>query len=209
MATSTHFTEEIISNPYLVTDAAWQWYTRVVGLGETVEVSLSYSGDLDLDLRLYWTRDNFPGFYGFDLSHCPINSSNYVYEQTSQFRTTNTSLIGQPEELYFLNDRYTKQEDKEAYVLVFAYSGIGKSTFTLTSTLPLTRIPDDLVYDCQQAFNMLLLYAGISGGIAGVGILFIYRKKNKLIKPEIEKDKFEKREKKEEREVIDLDSIAR
>ena len=86
---------------------------------------------------------------------------------------------------------------------------MGSSTFTLSASLALTRIPDDLVFDCNLGLTLLILYSGISGGISAVGILLIYRKKNKLIKPEIEKEKFEKREKKKEVEIIDLDSIAK
>jgi hypothetical protein len=204
----TSFTGKIVvDNPNLITDSHWDWYGRVVDIGEVVSVTVNYSGALDLDVRLYWARENVPGFHGFDLSHCPINSSTYKYAQTSQFRTNNTSTIGEPEEVHFRNDRYVQEVDQEAYILIFAFSGVGESDYTIQSSLPIERIHDDFVYDCNMALMMLLIYSITAGCVAGAGSYLIYRKKVKLITPDEEKDKFDKREQKE-REVIDLDKLT-
>ena len=67
---ATTFTETIsCSSETVVSDEQWQWFKVVVELGVTAFVNVSYEGDLDIDIRLYWKRNNFPEFNGFDLTH--------------------------------------------------------------------------------------------------------------------------------------------
>ncbi|MHA1292609.1 MAG: hypothetical protein ACTSQJ_08085 [Promethearchaeota archaeon] len=186
------------------TDDEWQWYKCVVDLGEEVTVELNYKGDLDLDMRLYWKRENFPEFNGFDLTHCSVNDDKYNYSGYSQFRTTDTYELGQPEELYFTNPSYTKKEDKEAYILVYVHSGKGESEFIIESTHKLTLIDDNAVYDCNFVFTIFLFYLAAVGTVFGIYVFIVLRKKKKITRPE--KEEIKPKKEKKELETIDLDS---
>ncbi|MGQ4876761.1 MAG: hypothetical protein ACP6IY_22060, partial [Promethearchaeia archaeon] len=91
--------EMVCKDKNIWTDDMWQFYEIQVKIGQRVYVRLQYKGDLDLDLRLYWKRDNGQDFKGFDLTHCDINSENYKYSDNSQLRTHNTYDLGIPEEI--------------------------------------------------------------------------------------------------------------
>ena len=189
----------------IVTDDQWQWYRVVVELGVIVNVNMSYEGDLDVDLRLYWKRNNFPEFNGFDLSHCPLNDTRYNFTINSQFRTDNTSSIGMPEELSFRNPSYTQVADMEAYILVFVYSGIGDSSYTIVSTVEMIKIDDNDVYDCNLLLPIYLTYTITGLVFFTISVVLIKRKKSKIIKSqEQQKKKVVKKE--PDKKVIELDT---
>ncbi len=192
------------------TDEMWQFYTISVDAGDKVIVNLDYKGDLDLDLRLYWKRDNVNGFNGFDLTHCNIDSKDYDYAENSQVRTKNTYNLGESEELVISNPSYTKDEDKIAYVLVFVYSGEGESEFSLTATKELTEVPDDEVYDCNFVLIIIIIYIIAAGIVVGVFALILHRKKMKISGRKEEKVK-EKEDEKKQKEIkhFDLDTIVK
>ena len=173
-------------------------------IGNNYNVTLTYSGDLDLDLRLYWKRDNFPQFRGFDLTHCSITSEKYNYTDYSQFRTKNTDELGINEELYFTNPSYTNTEDKKAYILVYVHSGEGECEYLIESNYNILELEDNEVYECIPVLLILLLY--ISGAIVlfGLSVYIIKRKKKKLTEPKKKKKKPDK--KKRDLKTIDLDS---
>jgi len=206
---ATTFTEKLTCNSAtVVSDEQWQWYKVIIELGVTAFVNVSYEGDLDVDTRLYWKRNNFPEFNGFDLTHCPVNDTRYNFTDNSQFRTTNTSLLGTPEELSARNPSYTLLPDMEAYILVFVYNGTGESTFTIVSNIDMVRIEDDLVYDCNLLLTIYITYTIISVVLFALSAFLIKRKKSKIIKAqEGQKKQRERKSKvKETGKTIDLDT---
>lgn len=192
----------------VVTDDQWQWYKCIVDLDEKVYVYLSYKGDLDLDLRMYWKRENPPDFNGFDLTHCSMNTKKFNISDNSQLRTTNTHSLGEKEELYFTNPSYTKEADKEAYILVFVFSGEGKSDYVLESNHLLTKIDNADVWHCIPVPLILILFLIGAGAIFGMYTFLILRKKKKLTRPPKDKEKEKKLEEEEakKKKVIDLNT---
>ncbi len=187
----------------VITDEQWQWYKCVVDLEESVNVYLSYEGDLDLDLRLYWKRDNFQDFNGFDLTHCEMKED-FNSSDNSQLRTTSTDDIGEREELHFDNPSYTKLADQEAFILVFAFSGEGDSDFVIESNHELIEIPDENVWHCIPIPLILSLFLIGAGAIFGIYMFLINRKKKKLTRPQKEEEKKPKEE--EKLKTIDLNT---
>ena len=185
------------------TDTQWQFYKVIVPEGVTIDVELSYEGDLDLDLRVYWKRDNGENFNGFDVTHCDIDSENYKYEENSQLRTTNTENLGYPEELSIFNPSYVKEEDQIAYILVFVYEGEGESKYTLSATEDLTLIEDNEVYDCNFVELIFILYLIGAVIIIGLFSFYVYQRKLKIT-GEKDKKKQEKREAKKEKQIEEL-----
>lgn len=202
------YTGELTSqNENTWTNDKWQFYQLTVGLGKIVDISLFYEGDLDLDLRLYWKRDNTDvvGFNGFDLTHCDM--ADYAHADNSQFRTLNTTKFGRGEELEVVNPSYTRTEDQIAYVLVFVYEGTGSSNYTLQSTEEMTLINDAAVYDCNFVILTLVLYIVVSGGIIGLFYYILRRKKRKLTQPEKKQKQKEKEEQEKKIKHVDLDTV--
>lgn len=187
----------------VITDEQWQWYKCVVDVGKDVNVYLSYTGDLDLDLRLYWKRDNNDDFNGFDLTHC--SSDNFNYSDNSQLRTENTDDLGETEELYFTNPSYVKLKDQEAYILVFVFSGKGKSEYVLESNIEMTIIADENVYHCIPISLILLLFM-VAAGVIFAGYVFVIKhKKKKLTRGPKEKEQ-KPEEAQDKKKVIDLNT---
>jgi len=204
----TKFTGEMIcKDENIWTDDMWQFYKVKVGVSERVEVRLDYSGDLDLDLRVYWKRENVIGFNGFDLTHCDINNDNYKFDENSQLRTTNTEELGYPEKVEIYNPSYTREEDQIAYVLVFVYSGEGKSEYTLTSSKELILIDDDDVYDCNFVSLILILYIAAATVVVMLFSYYVYRRKEKITGAKEEKKRLKEQEKQEKAiKHFDLDT---
>lgn len=194
-------------NEDIVTNSQWQWYKVIVDIGDNVIFNLEYSGDLDLDLKAYWKRDNFPEFEGYDLTHCPREDANgeeiYEVADYSQFRTENTDDIGEPEEVSLENPSFRQIEDQEAYILVYVHSGEGDSKYTLTCNKDFTSIHQEDVYDCNHVITLLIVYSVAACVVFGLSIYLVRHKKKKILKPK-KKKKPEKEEEKDK--VIDLDS---
>ncbi|MHA1251670.1 MAG: hypothetical protein ACTSRP_16885 [Candidatus Helarchaeota archaeon] len=207
-STGKKFEETLIcEDKDIITDDQWQWYKCVVELGQKIVVTLDYAGDLDLDLRLYWKRENFPEFNGFDLTHCSINDKKYNCSQYSQFRTHNTYELGHPEELYFTNPSYTKEEDKIAYILVYVHSGEGKSKYVLEANHDLIEINDNDVYDCNSVIAVLFAYYILMGIVFSSYVFIVVRKKRKILKSQRkEEEELKKKKQKDKLDIIDLDS---
>lgn len=165
-------------------DENWQFYKCTVEYGISAQVDLAYSGDLDLDLRLYWKRDNHIRFNGWDLTQCSINSLNA--EQNSQLRTTDTSVLGEQEELFLTNPTYI--QDQEGYILVFAYNGTGNSTYTLTSNLTMTKIEDYEVGSCEDFIELIVVYGLGIGGFLALMVVVSKKWKKVVTTPPEEKE---------------------
>jgi len=185
------------------TDTQWQFYKVIVAEGDKIDVELSYEGDLDLDLRVYWKRDNGANFNGFDVTHCDINSENYKFDENSQLRTTDTQELGYPEELSVYNPSYVKEEDQIAYILVFVYEGEGESEYELTASKDLTLIDDNDVYDCNFVELVFILYLIGAVIIIGLFSFYVYQRKLKIT-GEKDKKKQEKHEAKKEKQIEEL-----
>jgi len=214
---ATEFTGTLTcQDPSIWLDDHWQFYKVIVEEGNTVIVEVAYEGTLDVDVRLYWKRDNPVGFNGFDVSHCDIDDALYVYKDNSQLRTTNTTALGASETITFTNPSYTLVDDQTAYILVFVYNGTGTSSYTITSTQAITLVTDDETFDCNTQMMLLIMYLGISAVVFIFLSLFIHRKNLKVTGRKKEKKKREEEtaaQKKDEEEGgvkhVELDTIVR
>jgi len=194
-------------NEDIVTDSQWQWFKLLVDLKEEITINLEYSGDLDLDLYAYWGRENEPAdFNGYDLTHCPRESNGkeiYKVAEYSQFRTTDTKKLGNPEEIVLKNPSYRDEEGQDAYILIVVYSGEGESEYTITANDDMTKINNDDVYDCNFILIVLITYITVAVAIWVLSIILIKRKKKKILKPpKVKKPKEEEQKDK----VIDLNT---
>jgi len=200
-------------DPSFWVDAQWQFYKISVEKGQTVYVQLDYEGNLDIDLRLYWKRENPPGFNGFDLSHCDIDDEIYVHQDNSQLRTYNTTELGQSETISISNPSYINDEDKIFFVLIFSYRGIGSSSFTLTSTQALTEVLHDDTYDCNSVFMFLITYLALAALVFALFSWFIHNKNLRVTgRKKQKKDKEEEAKTNEEEggvKHVELDTIVR
>jgi len=184
----------------------WQFYECRVELGETVLITLTYEGDLDLDLRLYWGRDNFY-FRGIDLTYYPI--SNLEPSDNSQLRTTSTTDLGLEEELTISNEIWTNERDQMAYILVFVYDGVGESEYTLSADHTITELNDSEVSPSENFLLIFLLYFLAAVGVVVISLLISKRVKKyvrlspeeKVARKEAKKAKKEEKKKPEEETI--------
>jgi len=206
---SKEFKETLICEDESVwTDSQWQFYNVSVDTGDTVFVTLNYEGDLDLDLRFYWKRDNPVGFNGFDLSHCDIDNDRYVYAENSQIRTTDTNKLGEAEELTISNPTFKLKRDKIAYILVYVYEGEGASDYVLTANRELSKINHNIVYDCNLQLAILIIY--MIGAVIIMTLFSLYIKRKKAKITGVDKKKKAEMEKEEEGvKHVDLDTIVK
>lgn len=212
--TATEFTGTLTSeDPSVWVDEQWQFYKIIVEKGQTVVVQLNYEGNLDLDLRLYWKRDNPVGFNGFDVSHCDIDDTAYIYKDNSQLRTYNTTELGFSETISITNPSYIEEEKKIAFVLIFSYKGTGSSSFTLTSTHALTEVLHDDTYDCNTVFMFLITYLALAALVFAFFSWFIHHKNLKVTGRKKQKKEQEEVAKTDDEEGgvkhVDLDTIVR
>ena len=214
-ASATQLTGTIVcSDASVWLDEHWQFYKVIVDEAETVTIQVDYEGTLDLDVRLYWKRDNPAGFNGFDVSHCDIDDPIYVYKDNSQLRTINTTALGQSETLTFTNPSYTQVDDKTAYILVFLYNGTGSSSYTISCTKLITEVLDDDTYDCNQVFMFLIIYIALAGIVFALFSLFLRNKNLKITGRKKQKKAKEAEQQKPDEEEggvkhVDLDTIVR
>jgi hypothetical protein len=185
----------------------WKFYKFTLEYGVAVEINLTYSGVLDLDLRLYidtehlLTDDQVPMAwdvtgYGLRPEITPIRNS--------QIRGTDGVL----EEAYYKNEGYVY--GRNVYVLIFVYEGdVGESDFILKSNITLSDVPKN-----EYAKNPIITTATtIFFSVLGVITLFtvsiakfeqIPRKERKIIKLEKKKRLIEQKKEKEKLKAAKL-----
>jgi hypothetical protein len=158
-------------------DTQWQFFSITVESQETLNLTLDYQGDLDLDLILY--VDEQPGSYkkyAWDISHCQLD--NYPYDAYSGVRTKNTASAA-PERIMYLQN--STGETKIVYVLVYVYDGLGNSSYTLTANKPIHIMESDELEKCWLVIQAWAIFAV---GCVIFSVIFIKIVKRATMTPE-------------------------
>ncbi|MHA1820459.1 MAG: hypothetical protein ACTSU2_00650 [Promethearchaeota archaeon] len=169
----------------LWTDDQWEFYKLELELGQSVLINMSYTGVLDLDLRLYidevhpTAQDNL----AWDITHCGIKPD-LSPTRNSQIRGYNAT-----ETVYYTNQKFVQK--RIVYVLVFVYTSLqnGSSTYTINSNITMQRVKD---YELQQCFGVKQAYYTFFGAIivSTAAILYLgHRAKSKEQRAMKEKQK--------------------
>lgn len=158
-------------------DTQWQFFSISVEYQETLNITLDYQGDLDLDLMLY--VDETPGGhqkYAWDISHCQLEANQY--DAYSGVRTTNTASAA-PERIVFIQN--LAEETKMVYLLVYVYDGLGNSTYTLNANKAIHIITSGELEKCWIVVEAWAIFAV---GCVIFSLIFIKIVKRAILTPE-------------------------
>lgn len=181
------------------TDQQWRFYKLVLNLNQAVELNVSYSGQLDIDLRIYVDVNPQHGTNEQDMLAWDVTGMGLRPEITpmrnSQIRGT-TDVV---EEIYYKNERFAQ---RNVYVLVFSYDGLGSSEFDLNSNVSVSTVPNNALVKSEIITTATIIFAGTMVGATLVAIitakfLELPKKERKLRKLEKQKEKQQKKLQKE------------
>jgi len=182
------------------TDDQWEYYTAEVKRYDTIDITLEYAGDLDLDMRLYVDEVNplDTNLYAWDITHCGIPDSPEP-ARNSQIRGYN-----EIESVKYYNQIWNV--NRTVWILVFCYDsdGAGDSLYTLTSNVTLNRLT---LYDVQQCFGVREAWIVFGVSLAAITVVFLIvgkrakipRDQKALKKVKQQKEKTEKVEQKRQK----------
>jgi predicted membrane protein len=185
------------------TNEQWEYYTAEVKKDETINIVLDYTGNLDIDMRLYVDEYNVldTNSYGWDITHCGIPSDPQP-TRNSQIRGYN-----EVESVKYFNDLFTI--NRTVWILVFCYDseGAGDSLYTLTSNITLTRLT---MYNLQQCFGIREAWIVFGVVLAAITVVFLIvgkrakmpKEQKALKKIKQEKQKTQKIEQKKEKAPV-------
>ena len=185
------------------TDDMWKFYKVNIIENDEIELTLSYSGSLDLDLRIYideigehqiQNQDN----YAWDITHCGLDETVEPI-CNSQIRTLNTSTDGIPENVSWTNEQYISA--RVVYVLIFVYDGeMGSSNYTLTSNKILTEV---LTGDLNACFGLKegWMTFGAAALMVSIGAVAWVRKSSTSKEEQQEKTNKKNKDKKQKSQV--------
>lgn len=187
----------------------WKFYKFTLEYGVAVEINLTYSGALDLDLRLYidtehlLTNDQVP--MAWDVTGYGLRP-NITPIRNSQVRGTEGVL----EETYYKNEGYVY--GRTVYVLIFVYEGpVGDSDYVLKSNITLSDVPKNEFAQNPVITTATTIFLSTLGVITLFTISItkfeqIPRKERKLIKLEKKKRMIEEKKEKEKLKAAKLAS---
>ncbi len=164
----------------------WIFYKTTCDFEENVKINLSYTGELDLDMWVFIDLDTDGGpeeqkNFATDLTNCPFDEEPKLH---SSKKVYNTTAETGPEMIYYENNE--KVNERVLYILVFAHSGVGNSTYSLNSTNNISEVNN--VRSCNTEI--------IAWTIFGAGLVFLYGLVIKIAKNRAKSEKEKKKEKK-------------
>ncbi|MHA1338619.1 MAG: hypothetical protein ACTSRZ_00015 [Promethearchaeota archaeon] len=183
------------------TDSMWKFYKATVRKNETLVVNMSYSGDLDIDLRFYVDENpTTQKVVAWDITHCGLDDAIEAPEKpkrNSQERGTTAT-----EQCIYTN--YIFSIPRIVYILVFCYDYFGKggeSIYTLNSNLTIQEVSSkELIKSIEltAAWNWYFIGTGVTIIIAVMisGYLRIPKKERKMMKIQKREEKQRKLEEK-------------
>ncbi len=157
------------TNEAMWMDNQWKFYSQTVGYEDFLEVSLNYTGELDIDLRMFVDFDAKPwditreGIDKVPLEDMLVNAQN---------RGSNSVEYGR-----YYNNQYS--QGMTVYVLIFVFSGTGSSAITISSNKELAEYDPGtggfLGFILDNILYVTLVFAAAMIGL--VLVMNHYRKK--------------------------------
>jgi len=184
-------------------DSMWIFYKVSVEKNQTLIVNMTYSGDLDLDLRFYVDEDpTTQKVMAWDITHCGLDDAKEIQEPNKPKRNSQERGTSATEQCIYTNYIFIKP--RIVYILVFCYEHYGyggKSSYTLSSNLKLEDVNYKELIKSKEltiAWNIYFIGVGFTIIIAIMisNYLKIPRKERKMRKI---KKKEEKQRKMEDR----------
>lgn len=195
---------EEASNLGIWNDQQWRFYKLVVNYREAVEINMTYTGDVDLDLRIYVDvniqndQPNEQDMLAWDVTGMGLRPE-VLPMRNSQIRGK-TDIT---EEVYYKNALFS---ERNVYVLVFCYEGVGSSAFTLNSNVTLSTVPNNALVKSEIITSATIIFVSAMVGATLITIitgkfLELPKKERKLKKLEKQKLKNQKKLEKEKRKA--------
>ncbi|MHA1732165.1 MAG: hypothetical protein ACTSU5_09480 [Promethearchaeota archaeon] len=154
------YTFELSRESNVWSDTQWKFFKVTLNYSDTLNVSASMSGDLDVDLRLY-SNDKPDQVSPWDITR--EGMKDLPYKQNSQLRGSDKDEI-----LGYTNEFSINGE--LLYLLVYVFSGTGNSTVTLHSNLPLEEVKPE-IGGFEAFFKSNFYY--IAGAVVAVFVVVI------------------------------------
>lgn len=154
-------------------DSQWQFYKTNAPFNQSIEINLTYSGDLDIDLWVF-VDSNTTGtdqrVNAWDITHCNIDRQPTLY---SAIKSTEVNFTA-PERIFYSNIEF--EIERIIYILVFVESGIGESNYELSATNEIEILNKEDGEKCWTIVQAWIIF-GISIMIIFGFVLYVAKKK--------------------------------